>query len=165
MNSSITIQESTHWLWRTGTIISAILCIIFFAIFWNMSDPFWTGIFRLCSFVFFAIAMLGYLQLMDGPLKITIRSDKESLLVAYKKKGEEIQEVEFERQTIEKIVPTRPKANLLSLIQPNTVAFRVSFNDNEQPLYLFQFRGRPLLFDQPSQEKIMNYIKQLELKY
>lgn len=165
MNSSITIQESTHWLWRTGSIISAILCVIFFAIFWNMTDPFWTGIIRLCAFVFFAIAMLGYLQLMDGPLQITISSNDELLLVAYKKKGEEIQEEEFERQTIEKIVPTRPKENLLSFIQPNTVAFRINFNDTDQPLYLFQFRGRPLLFDQPSQKKIMDYLKQLELKY
>lgn len=165
MNSSITIQESTHWLWKTGTIISAVICIIFFAIFWTMTDPFWTGIFRLCAFIFFATAMLGYLQLMDGPLKVTLRSDNESLLVAYKKKGEEIQEEQFERQTIEKIVPTRPKENPLSFIQPNTVAFRVNFNDTDRRLYLFQFRGRPLLFDQSSQKEITDYLEQLGLKF
>lgn len=165
MNSSITVRESTHWLWKTGTIISGVVCIIFFAVFWNMSDPFWTGIFRLCAFVFFAIAMLGYLQLMDGPLKITLRSDKELLLVAYEKKGKEIQEEQFEKNTIDEIVPTRPNQNLLSLLQPNTATFRINFNDTDRNLYLFQFRGRPLLFDQSSQEKILDYLKSLDLNF
>jgi hypothetical protein len=165
MNSSITVQESTHWLWKTGTIISGITCIVFFAIFWNISDPFWTGIFRLCSFVFFAIAMLSYLQMMDGPLKITLRSDKDLLLVAYEKKGKEIQEEQFERNTIEEIVPIHPEKKLLSLLQPNTVAFRINFNDTDRNLYLFQFRGRPLLFDQSSQKEIMDYLKKIEVKF
>lgn len=163
MNSTVTIQESTHWLWKKGTIVSAIFCVIFFLIFWNIADPFWKGIFRLCAFVFFAIAMLGYLQLMDGPLQITLRSDKESLLVAYKKNGKEIQEEEFERQTIKKVIPTHPKENILSFIQPKKMAFRVSFNDTDRALYLFQFRGRPLLFDQSSQQEIKTYLKQLGL--
>lgn len=164
MNSSITIKESTHWLWKTGTTVSAILCVIFFIIFWSITDPFWIGIFRLCAFIFFAIAVLGYLQMMDGPLKITLSSDRESLLVAYKKNGKEIQEEQFERGTIKKIIPTHPKENILSFLQPNKVAFRITFDDTDHPLYLFQFRGRPLLFDQSSQKEIIEYLKQLGLK-
>lgn len=161
MDSSITVHESTHWLWKTGTIISGIFCIVFFAVFWNISDPFWTGIFRLVAFVFFAIAMLGSLQLMDGPLKITLSSDKDLLLVAYQKKGKEVQEEQFDRETIKEITPERPKQNMLRLLQPDAVTFRINFNDTDSDLYLFQFRGRPLLFDQSSQKEIMDYFKNL----
>lgn len=162
MSTSITVRESSHRLWKTGTIASAVLCILFFAIFWNTPDPFWTGIFRFGAFIFFAIAMMGYLKLMDGPMEITLSYDQDSLLVSYFKKGKEIQEEQFEKNTIEKIVPTRPSNDFLTLIQPDVATFQIDFNDTDRDLYLFEFRGRPLLFNEHSQTEIKKFLKDID---
>lgn len=161
MNTSITVRESSHRLWKTGTIASAVLCIIFFGIFWSISDPFWTGIFRLGAFIFFAIAMMGYLKLMDGPLEITLSYDQDFLLVSYFKKGKEIQEEQFEKETIKKIAPIRPSNSFLALIQPDVATFQINFNDTNRDLYLFEFRGRPLLFNENSQAEINNFLEDI----
>lgn len=162
MAKPLTIQEQRHNIWKTSSIISAVLCIVLFLVFWNTRDPFWTGIFRLGAFIFFAGAVISYLKIMDGPLQVSLSSTDKLLLVTYQKKGETIQEEEFKRDTIKQIVPTsNGKDQLISYLQPGTATFEVSFKDTDRELFLFEFGGRPLFFDQSSQKKITNYLNEI----
>jgi hypothetical protein len=163
VNKPLTVREQMHGFWKMITITFGILCAIFFLIFWNLTDPFWTGIVRLGSFIFFAITVLGCLKLMSGPLQITLSSTDELLLVSYQKKGEIIQEEQFDRDSINEVRPINPSGNLIQYLQPNSKAFKINFTDSERDLYLFEFGGRPLLFGAPSQQKIAHYLQQLEI--
>jgi len=160
MTETVTIQEQRHTFWKSSAITSAVLCVILFLVFWNTDDPFWTGIFRLGAFTFFASAVLSYLKIMDGPLEVTLNSTDDLLLVSYKKQGETIQEEEFKRHTIKQITPTdNGKNRLISYLQPGSAAFEVNFTDTDRDLFLFQFGGRPLYFDEPSQQKVIDFLE------
>ena len=160
MADSVTVSEHTHKFWKTTSIFSGIISIICFVIFWNLTDPFWAGASRFIAFIFFAAAVMAYLKIMDGPLEVTLTSSEELLEVTYTKKERAIQEEEFDRNSIKKIELRQPQGNIISsLLQPSSQAFRITFSDTDQKLYLFEFRGRPLLFDLDSQQKVRNYLK------
>jgi hypothetical protein len=101
---------------------------------------------------------------MGGPLEVTLNYTDQLLLVSYLKKGEKIQEEQFERETIEQIESVTTDKNILvSYLQPYSSAFKINFNDTERDLYLFEFSGRPLLFGKQDQEKIANFLKDLDI--
>jgi hypothetical protein len=160
MDKSITISEENYDFWKSGAIISAVLAVITFTVFWNLEDPFWISISRLGAFVFFAITILCYLQIMNGPIDIILNVTDNHILVSYLKNGEEIHEEQFDRNTIKKVSPTSSGVNfLLRNLKPKLKTFRVSFTDTEKELYLFEFGGRPLLFSKASQEKVLRLFK------
>jgi hypothetical protein len=156
MDKSITITEENFGFWRTAAIISALLSVIIFAIFWNLEDPFWISITRLGAFIFFAATILCYLQIMNGPIEISLSITEKHVLVSYRKNGKNIQEEEFKKETIKKICTTTSGINfLLRKLKPTVKTFKVSFTDTDNDLYLFEFSGRPLLFGESSQEKVL----------
>ncbi|NGP87984.1 hypothetical protein G3569_06435 [Aliifodinibius halophilus] len=164
MATPITVKEYAHNLWKAGTFTSAILCLTLFITFWNISDPFWSGIVRLTAFIFFALAVLGLLKLMNGPLRVTLEKTEGLLLISYQKKGTVIQEEQFEIDTIKQILPAQPGYNpLYTLVKATPVAFKVNFNDTERELFLFEFSGRPLLFTKAEQEKIKQFLQAAEI--
>lgn len=162
MSNSVTVQEDIHKIWKTGSIISGLLCVIFFLIYWNINEPFWSGIFRLGAFIFFAIAMLGGLKLMGSSLQVTLSSTEELLLITYQKKGKVIQEEQFKKETIKEVIPVKPRGNIFyTYLQPSSRTFKINFTDTDRDLHLFEFGGRPLLFDPSSQRTIENFLKDL----
>lgn len=152
-----------HSAWKTISIISGILCAVFFLVFWNLTDPFWRGIIRLGSFIFFAITVLGCLKLMNGPLVVRLSSTKDLLLVSYQKKEKVIHKEEFERESIQNVTATEPSSSLLRYVQPKSIAYKINFSDTDRDLYLFEFSGRPLLFSAASQKKIKDFLQGLEI--
>lgn len=160
MDRSITISEENYDFWKTGAIISALLSVIIFVVFWNLEDPFWISIMRLGAFIFFATTILCYLQTMNGPLEITLNVNDKIVLVSYQKNGKKIHEEEFKKETIKDIFPTTAGVNFFLLkLKPTIKAFKISFTDTDKDLYLFEFSGRPLLFSQDSQKKVLQLFK------
>ncbi|WP_440998935.1 hypothetical protein [Fodinibius sp. SL11] len=160
MDKSITISEENYDFWKTGALISGLLSIIIFTVFWNLEDPFWISITRLGAFVFFALTILCYLQIMNGPIEITMTVTDEQVLVSYYKNGKKIQKEEFKKNSIKEISPTTSGVNFLLLkFKPTIKTFRISFTDTEKNLYLFEFSGRPLLFGKTAQEKVLQLFK------
>lgn len=159
MDKSITISEENYNFWKTGAIISAVLSVITFTIFWNLEDPFWISIIRLGAFIFFAVTILCYLQIMNGPIEITLNITDKKILVSYIKKGNKIHAEEFKKDTIKEVFPTTSGVNfLLRKLKPTIKTFKVTFTDTDKELYLFEFSGRPLLFSKDSQEKVLQLI-------
>lgn len=164
MSKIDTIPEQKHKIWKTGTIISAILCIILFVIFWNIENPFWISISRLGAFIFFALTVLGYLKLMNGPLEVTLKKEGKVLVVAYKKDGEKVHEEQFEFDTIKKVQTNKKDKNiLLTYLQPESTTFSIHFTDTDRVLYLFEFSGRPLLFSSEEQKTIIKGLEDLNI--
>ncbi|MDZ7680210.1 MAG: hypothetical protein U5J63_00525 [Fodinibius sp.] len=162
---TITIKEESYSFWRMVAGICGILCVLFFVIFWLYSDPFWTSIWRLVAFIFFAGAVMAYLKVMDGPLHVTLEATDDLLLVRYLKKGQTIQEEQFERDTIAEISNSQKSKNLFTnLLQPQSAAFRISFTDTDQQLFLFEFSGRRLLFNRSAQGDIMHYLREVGIQ-
>ena len=162
MNGSITVEEQTHKIWKNGTIISGILCTVLFILLWNITDPFWMGIVRLGSFIFFALLVLGYLKTMNGPLQITLEASDEVLLIVYQKNNNVIHEEEFEQKNIRRIMPVNPKPKSINyFLQPKSATFKIDFTDSDRQLHLFEFSGRPLFFGQPSQNRINDFLQDL----
>lgn len=160
MHKSTTVKEGNYEFWRMAAIISAILSVITFVIFWNIEAPFWVSITRLVAFVFFAATILCYLQIMNGPIQISITVSNNLVVVSYYKNDKKIQEEEFKKKTIKEIYTTTSGINfLLVKFQPSIKSFKVSFTDTEKDLYLFEFSGRPLLFGKTSQEKVLQLFK------
>jgi len=119
---------------------------------------------RLSSFICFALMVLGYLKVMNGPLQITLDGSDELLLVSYQKNGNVIHEEQFDQKTIHQITPVKPKRNSVDyLLQPQSATFKIDFNDSERELYLFEFSGRPLLFGQSSQKEIINFLHRIDI--
>lgn len=165
MANYLKIREQTHKIWRILSTVSGILCIVLFLTFWYTNDAFWTGIFRLGAFIFFAGAMLSYLKTMGGPLMISLDTTDDLLIVSYHKKGETIHEEEFDKNAIKKVEITNNDKNLFSsYLQPRSATFKVHFTDTEQELFLFEFSGRPLSFDKKTQQKISNYLATIDIK-
>lgn len=164
MSNSLTVKEQTHTFWKTLTIICGILCVALFVVFWRSTDPFWTGIFRLGAFIFFAGTVLGYLKFMDGPLLVTLTAAEELLLVTYRKNEKTIQEEEFKRKTIKSIRTDKPgTTDLTTYLQPRTATFKISFTDTDRELFLFEFSGRPLLFGQKAQNQIKDFLGEFDI--
>jgi len=162
MNKSITVSEENYDFWKTGAIISAVLTIITFTTFWNLEDPFWISITRLGAFIFFAITILCYLQIMNGPIDIKLDVTEQKLLVLYSKNGKKIQEEEFKKETIKEVSPTKSGVNFfIRKLKPTLKTFKINFTDTDKDLYLFEFSGRPLLFSTTAQEKILQFFKNL----
>ncbi|MDZ7660290.1 hypothetical protein [Fodinibius sp.] len=160
MDKSITISEENYDFWKTGAVISAVLSVITFTVFWNLEDPFWISISRLGAFIFFAITILCYLQIMNGPIEITLNMTDKNILVSYLKNGKKFHEEQFEKETIKEVFPTTSGVNfLLRKLKPTLKTFKVSFTDTDKDLYLFEFSGRPLLFSKASQEEVLQLFK------
>lgn len=160
MNSSVEVEEQTHKYWKAGTYISALLCLILFTTFWNISDAFWISILRLSSFAFFSLAILGYLNIMNGPLNIITHFSDDKLLVTYKKENRTVHEEQFDVQSIDQLFLTQSRQNLVQkLFLPQSATLKVSFNDTENNLYVFEFGGRPLFLEQPMLEKVTSFFQ------
>jgi hypothetical protein len=160
MDKSITISEENYNFWKTGAIIAAVLSAITFTVFWNLEDPFWISISRLGAFIFFAITILCYLQIMNGPIQVTVNVTDKNILVWYKKNEKKIHEEQFKKETIKEVFPTTAGINFfLRKLKPTLKTFKVSFTDTDKELYLFEFSGRPLLFSQASQKQILQFFK------
>ena len=161
MNDSLTIEEQIQPFYKFGTYVSAVICIISFLIFWNITSPFWISIFRFGSFIFFAIAVLGYLRLMNRPLTVTLESSDDKLKVFYKKNGKVIQEEEFDRSTVKNVTLEDLKFNFMGSV---VKSFRIHFTDTSNKLYLFEFSGRPLFFDQQAIDKTIDFLINKDIK-
>ena len=159
MSDSITIEEQTHYYWKQGTILSAVLCLITFTVFWNLGTPLWSGILRLVAFIFFALTILGYLNIMNGCLTITLYFTDSLLQVDYQRQDKTIQEEEFDLSTISSVKPTQSKQNLIQKVfQPESATLSVDFTDTDRKLYLIEFGGRPLFFDPHTIEQIVGFL-------
>lgn len=161
MNKTIVVKEETYHFWKIGAIILAILAVITFMVYLYVGDPFWNSIIRLAAFVFFALAILSYLQIMNGPIEIKLGVTVDDLMVTYKKNGKTIQEEQFQRETIKEIFTSRTGINfILAKLKPNIKTFRIKFTDTEQQLFLFEFSGRPLLFGKSARKKINSFFQE-----
>ena len=165
MSNTITVEEQTHRYWKRGTILAGILCVLTFTIFWNLSSPFWESILRLVAFIFFALAVLGYLNIMNGSLTITLHFTDSLLEVSYQRQDKTIQEEEFDLATIKNINPTKSKQNLIQkLFQPESSTLAVDFSDTDRTLYLIEFGGRPLFFDPDTIEQIVQFLSDHDIR-
>lgn len=98
---------------------------------------------------------------MNGPLTVTINSTENHLLVTYNKNMEVIQEEQFERSTIKGVVLTGDGRNILSsYLLPDAAALKISFTDTDRKLFLFEFGGRPLFFNQSALQKIKSFLRE-----
>lgn len=159
MKNTITVEEQTHRYWQIGTYSSAGLCVLFFILFQMIDSPFWGGISRLVSFIFFALAVLGMLNMMSSALTIILHSTEEHLIVTYQKNDETIHEEQFDRKTIKKVVSSESQKNIVnSLLQPNSATLKCAFTDTDKDLFLIEFGGRPLFFDQQTITRIKNFL-------
>lgn len=165
MDESLTITEENYAFWKTGAIISLVIASITFIVFLNIDDPFWVSIIRFTAFIFFALAVISYLQIMNGPIQVTLDIKEKVLLISYKKNGKIIHEEHLQRETIKNIFPTSSGINLfLSRLKPDIKAFKIHFTDTKQPLFLFEFSGRPLVFGPDEQEKITSFLSNIPNK-
>lgn len=102
---------------------------------------------------------------MNGPLDITLREEKDYLVVIYEKKGTNIQEEQFDRKTIKNVEVSRTDKRLItSYLLPEAATFKINFTDTDRALYLFEFSGRPLLFDFQSRKEIKTFLENLGIK-
>jgi hypothetical protein len=152
-----------------GTYLSGLVCLILFLFFWNISDPFWAGIFRFASFMFFALAVLGLLKLMNGPLTVTLSSSSNHLEVIYQKKDEAIHQDHFDRSTITNVVAIKGEQDIINhYLQPDLVAMKLNFSDSDRDMFLFEFGGRPRFFDPDAIRQVKNFLEdegiELEVK-
>ena len=158
MQSSVSVTEANYDFWKTGAISSALLGILTFCVFLILEDPFWLSIVRLGAFVFFALTVLCYLQIMNGPISVLLDVTDSNIIVVYQKNGETIQEEEFKKETVKNIFATSEEINLIfRYLKPSLKTFKISFTDTENKLRLFEFGGRPLLFEKPAQNKIEDF--------
>jgi len=157
MSDSITIKEQVQPIYKIGTYVSIVFCIICFIIFWNISSPLWISIFRFSSFIFFALAVLGYLRIRNRPLTMTVKSSDRNLIIFYKKKSNVIQEEEFERSTIKEILAKRSKSTFGG---PISFGLRIHFTDTSNRLQLFEFGGRPLFFSTEALDLLSDFLQE-----
>lgn len=164
MDPSVQVEEQTHKYWKTGTYLSALLCLVLFIIFWNLSDAFWISIFRLTSFAFFALAVLGYLNIMNGALNIIASFSDDKLLITYKKGSRTVHEEQFDVSSIDYLFLTKSGKNIVQqFFLPRSATMKVSFNDTENRLYVFEFGGRPLFLEQQMLKKVNSFFQENDI--
>ena len=160
MDDSIVVQEIFHRFWKYATLTAFLLSLLFFVLFWNTSAVFWNSIFRFSSFIFFSLAVLGYLNIMNGPLTIHIDNYDYQLMIRYQKKGSMIQEEPFEKATIKEVIPVQQELNIINrYLAPSAAALKVHFTDTDRPLYLLEFGGRPLFLAREDIQQIGDFLE------
>jgi len=165
MADSITITERNQPFIKVGTLLTAILTVVSFVIFWEISDPLWISIFRFSSFIFFAITVFGYLRLMNKPLTIILESSDDRLKIFYQKKDEIIQEEEFDRTKVKQVCPVSPNTYFFSsFFQSDSQTLEIHFTDTSNKLNLFEFGGRPLFFDPNTIQEVTNFLQEKNIK-
>ncbi|MEL7834571.1 hypothetical protein [Fodinibius sp. Rm-B-1B1-1] len=162
MQPTVSVTEANYDFWKSGTIISALASTVIFIVFLMLEDPFWISITRLGAFVFFALTVLCYLQIMNGPISVLLDTTDSEVIISYQKKGEIIQEEEFAKETVKEVFATSAGVNvMLQNLKPSIKTFKIRFTDTDRELNLFEFSGRPLLFEKSSQEKVEQFFKTL----
>lgn len=160
MSNSMTIQEQRHQVWRTGTFIAGGLTILFSFLFWYQSDPLWVGILRLTAFIFFSLTIFGLLKLLDGPVSIKINSTPTHLQVNYQQKEKTVRKEQFEQSAIQELIlSTEDKPLWKRYLQPHSSTLKVRFNDGHRDLYLFEYSGRTLFFNEATLLQLQNFLK------
>ncbi|HEX6983599.1 MAG TPA: hypothetical protein VF181_12640 [Balneolaceae bacterium] len=161
MTDSVSVQEEMHSFWTKATYVCGILTIISFLVYLTSNDPLWSSILSFITFIFFALAVLGCLKIMNGPLTVTLETENNHLLVSYNKNLDIIQEEQFERSTIKEVRLTGEGRNVVSsYLLPKATALRIHFTDTDTKLYLFEFGGRPLFFNQTDLQEIRSFLEE-----
>lgn len=159
MKDSVSVQEEMHSFWTKATYICGVLTVAAFLLFLNSTNPLWSSILGFIAFIFFALAVLGCLKIMNGPLTVTLKTGNNHLLVTYNKNLDVIQEEQFERSTIKEVTLSDDGRDFISAyLLPKAATLRVSFTDTPTRLYLFEFGGRPLFFNQAALQKIEAFL-------
>lgn len=97
---------------------------------------------------------------MDGPLTVSLSRSNDHLLINYKKKGSVIQEEQFNRANVKQVIPTTDQQNIVNAyLQPRSAALKVHFTDTDRDLFLFEFGGRPLFFDQAALQQVLQFLE------
>lgn len=162
MNPSVSVTEANYDFWKACALISACTGAIIFGVFLMLEDPFWISITRLGAFVFFAMMVLCYLQIMNGPISVLLDVTDNDILVYYQKNGEIIQEEEFSKETVKDVSASSVGVNvILRTLKPSLKTFKIHFTDTDRELNLFEFSGRPLLFEKSSQDEIEQFFNGL----
>lgn len=159
MDSSITIREQRHSIWKTGTCIAGGLTILFGLIYWNLSDPLWAGIFRLIAFIFFSLTIFGALKLIGDPLTVTINSTPDRLSIGYKQKEKTVREDQFKPSDIQDfIITTDEQSFWRRYLHPGSATLKIRFNDDQHDLHLFEYSGRILFFEETAIQEVYAFL-------
>lgn len=103
---------------------------------------------------------------MNGPMTIVLTFSDEHLLISYQQKNSVIREEQFDYTSIKQITPTQSQQNIIQrLLQPESATLKVDFTDIDRDLFLIEFGGRPLFFDQPVLGKIKDFMETNGIKF
>lgn len=166
MGRSVTIYEQRHDIWRKGTFASAVLTILFFILFWNISDPLWIGILRLVTFIFFTLTVFGTLKLMEPPMEVELSFNSNYLLISYVQNEKEVLNEQFDRSAIQSILPTSSDLPFWThYLHPQSAILKVDFKGKQHKSPLIKYRGRPLLFKQDKLSDVQKWINKEQQKF
>lgn len=166
MDRSMTIYEQRHEIWRKGTYASAVLTILFFIFYWNISDPLWIGILRLVTFIFFTLTVFGTLKLIEPPMEVKLSFNTNYLLISYVQNGKEVLNEQFDRSAIKSILHTTNGLPFWThYLHPQSAILKVGFKDEQQKSPLIKYRGRPLLFEQNKLLEVQEWIDEEQQKF
>lgn len=162
MNQSLTVREQHSPLWRYAAITGAVLAVVLFIIYWNMTDVFWSGILRLASFVSFAGAIMSGLKAMESGLDIEISLSDRTLIINYYKKGNRINEQSQELEHVTSIARVTPESRLSG---ETANVFIVRYKDSNEDFDLFHFSGRTLQFDDTESRKLIDFFNKHRIPF
>ena len=160
MTKSITISEYISSVWRVILTSSLSLSIVFLILFLLLQSPLLVGIFRLCSFIFFAISVLSVLQMRGKTQKIDLELYPEELKINYFISTRKNQEEIFKVNEIEQIKqsPAPPIWNVIP--RKNSTKLLISFIDTSTTLPFLRFKGRDLYVTSSDAQKVVEFFEQ-----
>lgn len=155
MSQTLCIEEQREPYWKFVAAVTAILAVVLFVIYWNMSDVFWAGMVRLASFACFAGAILSGLKAVEGGITIEVHITNSTLIFRYLKKGKPVLEGEHELDNIESVSYAGSTSVFSS--ESNYVII-IKFRDSDKNFNLFHFSGRSIKLSRDDTHRLVQFL-------
>lgn len=164
MEEVIILDEkySRYWIWAMLLGIALSLSLYLFSK--NVDSIVLSNYLQLGAFVGFAITIFSVIKLWEGKKSIRVTFEDENLIVDIFKKNDALQRDRYELHKVEDVylAPSQISIPFLNIFMDRTdaVTFQLSLEEQEQPIYLFQFSGRIISVSNDAAKRLSAFLKE-----
>lgn len=165
MSNKLVVNEKYSRHWPTVTLISAVLCVVFYISYHLSADILLEGYLRLTAFGFFALALLSLLKVKDGKMEITLSTTDSALEIFYKLRNKTVHEEEIKLDMIEGVrTEQMPNRSIYNDFKKSDRCVRFKRSDSPNWIYLNEINGRVIPLDQKNAADVKQFVENLMTK-
>ncbi|MDZ7714999.1 MAG: hypothetical protein U5J95_02185 [Balneolaceae bacterium] len=164
MEEVIIVEEkySKYWIW--AILLSSAIALALFIYSYSTGNVVIENYLQLGAFISFAITIFSVIKLWEGKKSIRMTFENENLVVDIFKNKDTLQQDRYELNKVKSIylIPSRVSIPFLniSIDRKDAATFQLSLDEEQQPIYLFQFSGRIISVSNDAAKRLSAFLEE-----